>query len=185
VSLPWLKILLAPAKNLFDNGNAPKSQINPAEGGAILNHGNLTLTNDQFVNNHVTGYGGNGFPKKGDGGAILSGSEFDSGHPTLTIKNSLFDSNTATGGTTSRSGTNGAGAEGGAICLGATSGAVSITASTFTNNQAIAGNSTFAGGEGLGGSATGGAIQAGQSSIPVNVASTALSSTTNSACKIL
>jgi hypothetical protein len=140
---------------VLTNGAAPAATSTTSYGGAIFNGGsNLTLTNDQITNNQATGsdsqstdYGGSTSPENGEGGGV-----FNAYGGTLTVKNTLFSGNTATGGAGIQG--PGAGAEGGAICIGSDSGPVSITASTFTNNQATGGTTSTdgsTGGIGLGG----------------------------------
>jgi hypothetical protein len=143
----------------------------PGEAGAILNEGNLTLTYDNLIGNSATGYGGAGGPTIGQGGAILNGPADSESAATLNVDHCVFDSNIARGGSGAESALNAAGALGGAICLSSSSGRVSITASTFSNNQAIGGSAnTSSGAEGrTGGFAKGGALESDSGEIAYSI----------------
>jgi hypothetical protein len=162
-----------------------------ATGGAIDNFGTMNLTNDQFVNNAVVGaggvdQGGGAIYNEGtlnlnsdlftgnqatDGNnarsPILGGALYNDSGAALSIVNSVFANNRAQGAADFQDNI-GTDAGGGAIYLnGEGSNTVSITGTTFTNNNAIAGS--FSGGESAvttGGTARGGAIDCG-----INIAS--------------
>jgi hypothetical protein len=129
-----------------------------AEGGAIFNRGNLKLSYDVLKDNTANAYGGP-FVNWGKGGAIYNNSG-----ASLDIRYTTFDANVAE--TRETNSFTAGGAEGGAIYLGSGSGAVTILASTFSNNHAFGANNV--GGEGNGGSAFGGAMSTG-GNVSVNV----------------
>jgi hypothetical protein len=136
--------------------------IGPAEGGAILNQGQLTLTNDQITGNMAIGANGEG-DEPGMGGGI-----FNDASAALTMTNSTLDSNIAQGGTSDSINVDGAGGEGGGLWINSGSRPVTIIASTFSNNQAIAGG--YTGTEtGNAGSALGGGLAIDQAAITVKV----------------
>jgi len=126
-----------------------------AEGGGIFNDGTVSLQNSKIMNNQAIGasstssgaYGGNAF----GGGVYNEGS--------LTILNGTFAGNLAEGGSASYGGGSlqGGNAFGGGLYDRGQS--LSITGTTFKQNQAIAGAGILSGGEGTatGGSAYGGA----------------------------
>jgi hypothetical protein len=170
---------------ILKNGQAPADSSTAAKGGAIIEHlANLTLNYDQFLNNNATGFTGTLVdseefftPTAAYGGAIYVDSSLTFGPvhtadsiavTSLTIKNSTFDGNKATGGTGASNNSttvDGAGAEGGAVYI--QTGTGSITASTFSNNVARGGNSADYGG--FGGYARGGALVAGSYSSSLNL----------------
>ncbi len=162
-------------------------------GGAILNHGQLTLTNDQLTDNEATGDPAD----PAEGGAVLNqgqltltndqfienqalgasgegdepgmgGGIFNDDDAALTMTNCTLDSNTAQGGTSEFADVDGAGAEGGGLWINSGSRPVTITASTFSGNQAIAGAFSSYGGQG--GTALGGALAIDQAAIIVKIA---------------
>ncbi len=144
-----------------------------AHGGAIINESKLVLNCTQFVENVASGYG--------DGAWALGGAIYNDYDATLNVKKSTFDSNRAEGNDIQASGTffsqDAGGAEGGAIYVspsGAIAGTiaggsagdsakVTITASTFSFNEAEGGYNAYGGGEGNNnaGDAFGGAIAMG------------------------
>ncbi|HEX4146566.1 MAG TPA: choice-of-anchor Q domain-containing protein [Pirellulales bacterium] len=140
-----------------------------AEGGGILNHGNLTLTNVAVIGNEalnsgasVTSGAASGSPGSAEGGGIYSDG-------SLTIQSttpgaSLIENNSATSAAATAGANFGAGASGGGIYSGYTSsyygstGQFQITGTTIAGNTAQAGTGTFTAGAagGDGGNATGG-----------------------------
>ncbi|HEY6299560.1 MAG TPA: hypothetical protein VIW95_07940, partial [Candidatus Binatus sp.] len=118
-----------------------------ADGGAILNNGQLTFTDCTFLDNRATGVVGSIIGGFGNGGAI-----FNEG--TLTVNNSTFSDNHATGGAGSGIGSFGGGGQGGAIF---NEGTVTVSNSTFSDNQATGAANSSAGGS-HGGGGVGGAI---------------------------
>ncbi len=135
------------------NGSAPPISPAPkiaglatdgASGGAILDYGNLTLTNDQFESNSAFGCGLGGSAEDGSGGAL-----FDASASPLTIKNCTFDCNVAQGGGLGLDGPDNGDDEGGdsqpgnglggAVSAAVGTGPITITACTFSNNEAIGG----------------------------------------------
>jgi hypothetical protein len=128
----------------------------PSEGGAILNAGNLTVTNCVFQNCRVVGgNGGSGASQTNQsgrqGGEARGGAIFSNG-TGLTVTGCLFMENEATGGSGGRGASNTEGFEfsfgggggaagagrGGAIYVAA--GTSSITRSTFSGQRAFGGN---------------------------------------------
>ena len=128
----------------------------PSEGGAILNAGNLTVTNCVFQNCRVVGgNGGSGASQTNQsgrqGGEARGGAIFSNG-ASLTVTGCLFTGNEATGGSGGRGASNTEGFEfsygggggaagagrGGAIYVAA--GTSSITRSTFSGQRAFGGN---------------------------------------------
>jgi hypothetical protein len=154
------------------HGLAPNDQPSfgfESQGGAIFNYGALVINNCQFIDNaargrdvlvsstEVSALVGELTATSAYGGAIYN----VSGAP-LTIRNSTFDGNTATGGdgfgSTEFSG-DAADGWGGAIYVPYSSGIVTISGSTFSNNSAVGGTyyeGSFGGG--TPGDAYGGAI---------------------------
>lgn len=127
-----------------------------AQGGAILNSGNLTVTNCVFeACKAVGGDGGSGaqFTNQGGqpAGAARGGAIFSNG-TSLTVTGCLFMGNEATGGNGGRGSSNtegfefsfgGGGAAGGASQGGAiyvAAGTTSITRSTFSGQRAFGGS---------------------------------------------
>lgn len=106
------------------------------DGGAILNAGDLTITNSAFSSNSATG--------NADFTSRMGGAIFSASGSTLTISNSTFDNNSV-----SQSGAAPT-LYGGAIM---TYGTLTVYNSTFASNSANVG-----GGGGGGGAGTGGAI---------------------------
>ncbi len=154
----------------LQNGMATSKSSDGAAGGAIVNFnedGSLTLSYDKIVNNKAAGASG---AEGSSAQMAFGGGVYNSYGGTLTIINSTFSGNIAQGGDSYGGGSigagthTGAGAEGGGLYLagGQLGAGVSITASTFNNNQAIGGNGkNTQGGTAYGGFAYGGAIQAG------------------------
>ena len=138
---------------------------NPA-GGAIYNDGTMTLSNDRFTGNVAYGGTATNSPNIGgeSSGAALGGALYNDAGSPLTIKNSVFTDNLAEGAADFDNDI-GADAGGGAIYIeGSEINTVSITGTTFTDNNAVGGS--VSGGEGssfTGGTARGGAIETGVS----------------------
>ncbi len=154
-------IKFANARALGSNGSfgsftAEPTAGGPSEGGAILNSGNLTVTNCVFQNCRVVGgNGGSGAFQTNQsgrqGGEARGGAIFSNG-ASLTVTGCLFTGNEATGGSGGRGasdtqggqfsfgGGGGAGGsgQGGAIYVAA--GTSSITRSTFSGQRAFGGN---------------------------------------------
>lgn len=154
-------IKFANARALGSNGSfgsftAEPTAGGPSEGGAILNAGNLTVTNCVFQNCRVIGgTGGSGAVQTNQsgrqGGEARGGAIFSNG-TSLTVTGCLFTGNEATGGSGGRGasdtqggqfsfgGGGGAGGsgQGGAIYVAA--GTSSITRSTFSGQRAFGGN---------------------------------------------
>jgi hypothetical protein len=105
-----------------------------ADGGAVLNAGDLTLARDVLAGNVAQGVAGGGL--FADGGGRGGGGENEAG-ATLDVSQSSFTGNEALGGPS------GGNAFGGGIYNEA--GTVTIDSSTFTGNQAVAGNGGSAG----------------------------------------
>ena len=106
-------------------------------GGAVYNAGTLTLDNDDFVSNAAVGTAD--AAGLGAGGAV-----YNATGGTLTITNSTFDRNSATGASYATTGVIGT-ARGGAICGGtvaSSSGVLTLTLvdDTFSGNTATGGN---------------------------------------------
>jgi predicted outer membrane repeat protein len=126
-------------------------------GGAIATVSTLTVTRGRFVNNIAIG----SFPSDDAlGGAIWS--ENTSTPFTTTIIDSTFNANRAQGADGGFDGevllVDGTDGLGGAIFSDGLS-SLSISGSTFSNNQAVAGDGTVSGSEvGIAGNASGGAI---------------------------
>ncbi len=169
-----------------------------AEGGAIYNAGALTLSACQFLTNQATGgtggAGGNGGNGRyqggnggngGSGGHARGGAVFNIGTNNVTIDSCTFTGNSAASGSGASGGTDGTGGTrsglpgiGGAA--GVTSGAgvcstgdITLTSCTFSQNSATGGDSAAGGtqvngngsngprgGDGLGGGVFGAAIGA-------------------------
>jgi hypothetical protein len=113
------------------NGSSP---VLASTGGAILNFGSLTLSDDVLTNNRAIGDPGTS-PTGRPGGA-LGGGVANLGKGDLTISGSAFTGNRALGADGS-SGTSAGNAQGGAITNFATA---SVTDSQFTFNVARAGS---------------------------------------------
>jgi hypothetical protein len=148
----------------LQNGSVTGPAGGSGQGGAVLNHGALTVADCTFSDNQATGGSGSGQTGEGRGGAI-----FNNG--TLNVTDTTFSSNHATGGPGVGGGQGGA--------MDNSGGTATITNSTFSDNQAegsnggqgsggaivnISGgvltvvNSTFSGNEATGGRPNGGVI---------------------------
>jgi hypothetical protein len=125
------------AGRIFDIGSGTSVTISgltitdglAADGGGILNAGNLTLCQDTLTGNVARGSAAGGL--FGDNGGRGGGVENQAG-ATLIVRQSLFTDNQALGGT------NGGNAFGGGIYNEA--GSVNIDQSTLNGNQAVAAN---------------------------------------------
>lgn len=135
------------------NGHLENAPVGGILGGAINNFGALTVRDCVFANNSVVGVSGTPTFRDGQdgrGGAIANNSPTGS----LTIYNSTFTMNSATGGqgatgAVSSTGGNGAPGSGGAIYSGST---LTVIGSTFVSNRAIGGAGGLGGPDlGLGG----------------------------------
>ena len=132
----------------FTGGDAPASGQSGGDGGAIYNGSTLTLSGDDFNNNHA-----NGGNASGTEGGYTSGGGAVYNDGLLNVTSCEFNGNDAKGGAagTQNGGSDG---EGGAIY---NRGAATIASSSFDSNQAGAGiGASYSYGEG--GSGEGGAI---------------------------
>jgi len=143
----------------IENGNGTGNSI-AAEGGAILNHGMLTLANDIIQDNNVAG------ASNSSGGTGRGGGIFNDAGGILSLNGDAIQGNVAHGGDALRStsaqkaGAGGAGLGGG--LYDAAQGDVSVDGGEFSKNTAQGGNGngTHQGGAGGGdgGSGQGGGI---------------------------
>jgi hypothetical protein len=152
-------------------GDAPS--LDPRGGGILIDNGaEMEINYCQISNNKATGFGGELFAIEANGGGIYSRAS------TLTLKYSTVDHNTAIGGSLSRDGGfQAAMANGGGLALGSREepANVQIIASTFSYNQAIAGDET--GADGRGGEARGGGLHLADQSAGAEYSLTIINST--------
>ena len=143
-------------------GGAITSDLGPTAEGGTTQTPNVHIRKSSFIDNSavaVLGYiDGVAFSGLGGGGALLNVTG------TMTVENSLFEGNRASGGTGGDGSTLGGAGFGGAILsgdfspFGAGESSLNVRHSSFDNNEAIGGQGAE---EQNGGEAAGGAISAG------------------------
>ncbi|HET9793739.1 MAG TPA: choice-of-anchor Q domain-containing protein, partial [Thermoanaerobaculia bacterium] len=133
-------------------------------GGAILNHGALSIDTCAFTGNAATG--GTASPGPNNGGTGAGGAIYNDAGATLSVSNSVFSGNTATGGTGGDAAFAGDGGDGvGGAIFNAATATATITGSQFNQNVASGGTggsfNVNGGSSGFGGGGEGGAIYSG------------------------